>query len=224
MLLSRGPSAFRDAGALLHGAAVGRDQQHLLRMRAPRCSPVGGAGAGRVPLRPEGVAADHPPQTAEGRGGLGGLLLSGREQAGRPAGADPLSAPAQLPQGPAPVPGLPRDPSGGMPGRLRVPARVLVRRGGLRGPPRAPPRLCVAEDEKLATPSCHNDWGYLRWTPDFRRKTFGGGWPRSPCNPGRAYVFSSIREGKGPMLADALADFPRLKAFFLVTLYRPLTP
>ncbi len=91
--------------ALLRRAARHRrDQQHLLpdaQGRAARA--LGGTGAERFRLRPQGLAAHHPHEAAQGRGGKRRLPVRDRGGPGREARARVLPAPALLQEGRAPA-------------------------------------------------------------------------------------------------------------------------
>ena len=109
-LLPGRPCRRRDARVLRRAPAGRRDQQHLLPdAEAGAARGLGDAGPGGVPVRPQGVAADHAPQAAEGGGRRGGLLLRRRRDARRAARPDALPAAAQPEEGPSAPRGLPAD-------------------------------------------------------------------------------------------------------------------
>ena len=154
-------------------------------------------------------------------GDCGGLLLPGGEHARRPAGADPLSASAQFPQGSPPLPGFPHDllPAGCR-AAFEFRHASWFDEESSRSCESATLALCVAEDEKLATPLlATTDWGYLRLRrQDYAEEDLRRWAAQVAVQPwAEAYVFfKHEEEGKGPLLADALAefrDFRRLKAF-----------
>ena len=96
---------------------------------------VGGAGLAAVPVRAEGLAADHASQAPEGSGQRGRLLLPDGVDPRRPPRTGALPASAESQEGPAAARGVPRGPARGRARGLRVPPRLVVRRRRLRGAP-----------------------------------------------------------------------------------------
>src|SRR5438309_1535861 len=127
-LLSGGPSLEEDA-RVLRGAVRQRRDQLLLLPEAHVEDPrgLGGASAGAVPLRAQGLAEDHAPEAAARVRGSGGIVRGCSADPEQPPGAGAVSAPSELQGGPAalarfPPPAPTRSARG-----LRVPPRELVR-------------------------------------------------------------------------------------------------
>src|SRR5713101_2820872 len=127
-VLPGGPAEDEDAPVLCVSLRHGGDQLQLLpqadRAAARR---LGGAGAGALPLRAQGLAAHHAPHAAARAGA--GLGVRGRGPGAGPATrADPVPAAADPESGRAAPAGLPPSPAARPAGRVRVPPRELVRR------------------------------------------------------------------------------------------------
>ena len=111
---------------------------------------------------------------------------------------------------------FPDDAAAGDPRRVRVPARLLVRRRVFEALRARGAALCIAEDEELATPLVATaGWGYLR----LRRQDYGDGGPadarRALSRPawGELFVFFKHEDGgrgAGPR-ARVRGVFRRLK-------------
>src|SRR2546430_16102964 len=133
-LLSGGPSLEEDA-RVLRGAFRQRRDQLLLLPEAHAEDPrgLGGAGAGAVPLRAQGLAADHAPEAAARLRGSAGVVRGRGPHPGRPPGAGAVSAPSEPQSGPAALarfpPSAPERPARG----LRVPSCELVRGRNVHG-------------------------------------------------------------------------------------------
>src|SRR5713101_240353 len=133
-VLPGGPAEDEDAPVLCVSLRHGGDQLQLLpqadREAARR---LGGAGAGALPFRAQGVAAHHAPRPAARAGA--GLGVRGRgPDPGRAPRADPVPAAAEPESRRAAPAGLPPPPAARPAGGVRVPPRELVRRRHLPGP------------------------------------------------------------------------------------------
>src|SRR5256886_4618076 len=127
-LLSGGSSLEEDA-RVLRGAVRQRRDQLLLLPEAHAEDPrgVGGAGAGAVPLRAQGLAADHAPEAAARLLGSGGIVRGRGPHTRRTPGAGALSAASELQGRPAALARFPPPAPARPPLRRRIPPRELVR-------------------------------------------------------------------------------------------------
>src|SRR5262245_4759425 len=96
VVLSQGPAGRGDAPLLRRAVPDGRDQQHVLPdSEDVGGRGVGGGGAGRVPVRTQGLAADHAFPAAKGVGGDRGDHVPGRGGTGRAPWAGSVSTAAE---------------------------------------------------------------------------------------------------------------------------------
>jgi hypothetical protein len=121
-----------------------RDQQHLLPPAAAEAAgELEGAGAAGLPLRHQGVAADHAHQAYRRRGVGDGASARDDLESRRAAGRRAVPASALHALRPAAPRRLPRSAPGGNVRGLRVPSRLVERRRRAREPRRRTVAQCA---------------------------------------------------------------------------------
>ena len=126
-VLSRDDRAVRHVGLLRPEAARGRDQQHVLQDAPnPRAGELARCRAGRISLRNQGVASNHPPVAPQRRRCISGRA---RRDARGPTRLRSVPVAPVSPQERGTPGCIPRGVAAGTPGGIRVSPRLLVRRG-----------------------------------------------------------------------------------------------
>ncbi len=191
-LLSGPDQAGADARALRPAARHGRDQQHVLpHAQARRRRQLGRPGSGRLPVRDQSVAAPDPSPAAPGHRRTAGLSLRQHRPAGRTARLRPVPIAAVPARRPRPARRLPGPPARGRAERVRIQARILARRTGLRAAARGQRRAGRRRHRRGTTAGADRDrrLGLFAPAPQHLRRRRPRPLAAADSNPGLAARF-----------------------------------